>query len=307
MSLDTFDQSLEGFLNQYRVGKSGSKRTEDAYRRDIQRFLTYLREREVTSFERVDKEILLNYVTELRSGSLTGKRISSASFARANSALRSFFKYLHRHEGIANNPTQFLKSTRVKKKLPEFLTFDQIIEILQGYDLTNPIELRNRCLIEVLYACGLRVSEVASIQIKKIDFDEQTMIILGKGSKERMVPFYPKCGRLIKKYMEESRRLYIGDEHGYLFVSQRGKPLTARAVQNIVKEAGERACLPMSLHPHMLRHSFATHLLDNGADLRVVQELLGHENLVTTQIYTHVTVDRLKEVIRQAHPRSQKK
>ncbi|MPN40269.1 Tyrosine recombinase XerC [bioreactor metagenome] len=121
-----------------------------------------------------------------------------------------------------------------------------------------------------------------------------------------MIPFYPKCGRLIEKYMNEARSLWIKEEHGYLFVSQSGKPITPRAVQMILKDAGERIGLSVEVHPHMLRHSFATHMLDNGADLRTVQELLGHENLSTTQIYTHVTVDRLKNVVKQSHPRSKK-
>ncbi len=307
MSLIKFEKSLENFLVQYQIGKSGSKRTEDAYRRDVYRFLIFLDERNVSSFETISKDDILDYVMCLRSGQLTEKKLSSASFARSISALRSFFKYLHRYEGVKNNPTQYLKTTKVKKKLPEFLTFDQVMHVLRSFNLDDPVELRNRCMLEVLYACGLRVSELAELQVSKIDFNQQILVVVGKGNKERMIPFYPKCGRLIQKYMKEARSLWMKENHDVLFISQRGNPITARAIQLILMKAGEDNNLPMKLHPHMLRHSFATHLLDNGADLRVVQELLGHENLVTTQIYTHVSVDRLKEVIQNAHPRSQKK
>ncbi|MFV0479134.1 MAG: site-specific tyrosine recombinase/integron integrase [Anaerorhabdus sp.] len=307
MSQIIFDDSLEGFLNQYQIGKTGSKKTVEAYRRDVNRFLGYLKSQEINSFEDITKDDILSYVMALRSGELTQKRYSTASFARSMSALRSFFKYLHRYEGIKNNPTPYLKASKVKKKLPEFLTYDQIMKVLRSFDLSNPVELRNRCIIEVLYACGLRLSEVTELKVSRIDFEQQTLIILGKGNKERMVPFYPKCGRLILKYLDESRSLWLKKEHDVLFVSQKGTPLSNRAVQMILKETGERNELPMVLHPHMIRHSFATHLLDNGADLRVVQELLGHENLVTTQIYTHVSVDRLKEVVQNAHPRAKGK
>lgn len=299
-----FDKSLDQFLMQYKIGKSGSERTTEAYRRDVQRFLDYLKEREVSSFERITKEDILDYVVALRTGEISGGKPSDASYARAISALRSFFKYLHRHQGLENDPTQYLKATKVKKKLPEFLTFDQMMGILKSFDLQDPVQLRNRCIIELLYACGLRVGELAGLQISRIDFESQTLIVLGKGNKERMVPFYPKCGRVIKKYIIEARNLWVKSSLDVLFVSQQGNPLTERSIQLILKKVGENQNLPMGLHPHMIRHSFATHLLDNGADLRVVQELLGHENLVTTQIYTHVTVDRLKEVIKKSHPRS---
>ncbi|MEA4875110.1 site-specific tyrosine recombinase/integron integrase [Anaerorhabdus sp.] len=306
MQVDSFDRSLDSFLDYIKISKSGSIKTEDAYRRDIGRFLDYLHEEKITSFEKVDKEVMMNYMTLLRSGKITKTKISNTSFARVLSSLRSFYKYLNRYEGIENNPIQYFKSPKSKKSLPNFLTFEQMMNLLRSFDLDDPAQLRNRCIIETIYACGLRISEATSLKINNIHFSQQVLTVVGKGNKERMIPFYPKCGRLIEKYMNEARSLWIKEEHGYLFVSQSGKPITPRAVQMILKDAGERIGLSVEVHPHMLRHSFATHMLDNGADLRTVQELLGHENLSTTQIYTHVTVDRLKNVVKQSHPRSKK-
>lgn len=306
MQVDSFDKSLDSFLDYIKISKSGSIKTEDAYRRDIGRFLDYLHEEKITSFEKVDKEVMMNYMTLLRSGKITKTKISNTSFARVLSSLRSFYKYLNRYEGIENNPIQYFKSPKSKKSLPNFLTFEQMMNLLRSFDLDDPAQLRNRCIIETIYACGLRISEATSLKINNIHFSQQVLTVVGKGNKERMIPFYPKCGRLIEKYMNEARSLWIKEEHGYLFVSQSGKPITPRAVQMILKDAGERIGLSVEVHPHMLRHSFATHMLDNGADLRTVQELLGHENLSTTQIYTHVTVDRLKNVVKQSHPRSKK-
>ncbi|MEG2254540.1 site-specific tyrosine recombinase/integron integrase [Anaerorhabdus sp.] len=306
MQVDSFDRSLDSFLDYIKISKSGSIKTEDAYRRDIGRFLDYLHEEKITSFEKVDKEVMMNYMTLLRSGKITKTKISNTSFARVLSSLRSFYKYLNRYEGIENNPIQYFKSPKSKKSLPNFLTFEQMMNLLRSFDLDDSAQLRNRCIIETIYACGLRISEATSLKINNIHFSQQVLTVVGKGNKERMIPFYPKCGRLIEKYMNEARSLWIKEEHGYLFVSQSGKPITPRAVQMILKDAGERIGLSVEVHPHMLRHSFATHMLDNGADLRTVQELLGHENLSTTQIYTHVTVDRLKNVVKQSHPRSKK-
>lgn len=307
MSMNPLDKSLDSFLAHIQMSRSGSNKTEDAYRRDIQRFINYLHEQNIMSFNDVTKNTMMDYIMILRRGQITTKKISNSTFARVMSSLRSFYKYLNRYENIENNPIQLFKSPKTKQNLPEFLTFTQMQLLLSHFDLTNPVDLRNRCIIETIYACGLRVSEATSINLNNIHLDQQVLIVLGKGNKERMVPFYPRCRQLIQKYMDESRAKFIKTEHNYLFVSQSGKPITPRAIQLILKDAGQKVGLPFDIHPHMLRHSFATHLLDNGADLRVVQELLGHENLGTTQIYTHVTIDRLKDVVKKAHPRSNSK
>ncbi len=305
---DSFERSLDRFLDHIRLSRTGSADTADAYRRDIERFLEYLRENNISSFEKVGKEDISDYVMKLRSGEIGGVPLSNSSYARSLSALKSFYRYLNRSEGISANPVRMFKGTASRRKLPEFLTFEQMETLLDSFDLDDPAGIRDRCIIEVMYACGLRVSECAGLQISKINLKERYLSVLGKESKERMIPFYPRCSQLIELYLAESRPVFMadGEEHGYLFVNRRGKPITARSIQLLCEKSGEAAGLAVHVHPHMIRHSFATHLLDNGADLRIVQELLGHENLSTTQIYTHVTQDRLQKAVDLAHPHSRR-
>lgn len=303
-----FEDSLNHFLEHLQMSRTGSKDTHDAYRRDVSRFLQYLEENNISSFEDVDKMVVSDYVTRLRSGDIGGKPLSNASYARNLSSLRSFYRYLNKFEDVKNNPVRMFKSTKERRKLPEFLSYDQMNAIFDVYDLTNPKEIRDRCIIEVMYACGLRVSECAGLEVARINLQEQFLTVIGKESKERMTPFYKRCGQLIELYLKESRPTFMEGkaEHGKLFVNQQGKPISSRSIQMLCEEGAQRAGIAMHVHPHMIRHSFATHLLDNGADLRIVQELLGHENLSTTQIYTHVTTDRLKKVVAQAHPHAKK-
>lgn len=305
--MENFDRALDRFLAHLKMARTGSEDTQDAYRRDIERFLNYLEEEKITSFEKVTKAIVSDYITKLRSGDIGGKALSNSSYSRNLSALRSFYRYLNKYEGIENNPVRMFHGAQEKRKLPEYLTFEQMETLLNHYDLHKPVDLRNRCIIEVMYACGLRLSECANLEIRKINLEENYLQVLGKESKERMVPFYPRCGQVIRLYLRDSRPSFMKqEEHGYLFVNQNGRKLSTRSIQEICEKGALEAGLTMHIHPHMIRHSFATHLLDNGADLRIVQELLGHENLSTTQIYTHVTTDRLKKVVEAAHPLGKK-
>ena len=301
-----FDETVDRFLNHIRVSRTGSKDTEDAYRRDIERFVGYLEEEKIKSFEQVDKMVISDYVMKLRSGDFGSKPLSNASYARNLSSLRSFYRYLNKYEGVENNPVRTFKGSAPRRKLPEFLTFDQMETLLNSFDLTKPVDIRDRCIIEVMYACGLRVSECAGLQISKIRIPEGYLSVVGKESKERMVPFYNRCAKLIALYLKEARPVFAKERSDILFLNQKGKPMTTRSIQSICEKRATAAGLPVHVHPHMIRHSFATHILDNGADLRVVQELLGHENLSTTQIYTHVTSDRLRQAVDQAHPHAEK-
>ena len=301
-----FDEVLERFLNHVEISRTGSKDTQDAYRRDVSRFLGYLEDEKITSLEKVDKTVISDYVLKLRSGEFGTKELSNASYARNLSSLRSFYRYLNRYEGIENNPVRQFRGSAPRRKLPDFLTFDQMETLLNSFDLNEPVDIRDRCVIEVMYACGLRVSECASLQVSRIRLSEGYLSVIGKESKERMVPFYGRCGKLIELYLKEARPLFKQEPTDILFLSQKGTPLSTRAIQNICSKRAEAAGLSVHVHPHMIRHSFATHLLDNGADLRVVQELLGHENLSTTQIYTHVTGERLRKAVEQAHPHAKK-
>lgn len=284
--------------------RSGSPATADSYGRDLERFAAYLAEKKITDFGQVDKAVMLDYVTLLRSGKITRGKISDSSFSRMLSTLRSFYHYLIRYKGVKVNPTRGLRAPKLNRTIPEFLTFDQMMTLFDSFDLNDPAALRNRAILETMYACGLRVSEVCSLTLAELDLNERILTVTGKGDKQRIVPFYKRLRTLLTRYLRDSRALYLKEEHGFVFVSQRGAPITPRAVQLILAQAGQDAGLNQPLHPHILRHSFATHLLDNGVDLRTVQELLGHSSLSTTQIYTHVTVDRLKQSVDAAHPHS---
>ena len=299
-----YDEMLEGFLHHIALAHTGSEDTQDAYRRDIRGFLVFLQAEGIESPADVTKTEISTYITRLRSGDITGNRLSNASFSRHLSSLRSFYKYLYQYHGIISNPLQGLRGTSARRKLPEFLTFDQMETMLNSFDLSKPSEVRDRCILETMYACGLRVSECAGLKLSRVHLGEHYLSVIGKESKERMVPFYPRAAQLLDVYIKEVRPMYMKEDHDFLFVNQKGKPVSVRMIQMLCESTGEKAGLPVHVHPHMIRHSFATHLLDNGADLRIVQELLGHETLSTTQIYTHVTEDRLRKVVDKAHPHS---
>lgn len=301
------DELVERYLAYLANTKSGSVHTLDGYARDVGRFVCFMENRQLHSPELISKMDVLEYTQMLKSGKLTGKPLSDRSYARNLSSLKSFFKYLNLYEGIENNPVRSFKAQGGGRKIPEFMTLDEIAALLNVFDLENPVELRNRCIIEVMYACGLRLSEVAGLRCDKISFEEEILVVHGKGDKERMVPFYSGCGEIMKKYLNEARPLWNRNSSDAFFLNQKGNALSGRSIETILKQACVKANLPESIHPHVIRHSFATHLLDHGADLRLVQELLGHENLSTTQIYTHVTVDRLSSVVRLNHPYSKKK
>ena len=298
------EQYLDDFLVYIGLKNSGSALTKENYQRDIKRFIKYLIEIDIDNFEDVNKEVMLDYISELRSGIFNdGYIISDRSYARNMSSIKSFYRYLNKVKGIENNPCANIKIKLKNNKLPEFLTFDQMMTLLNSFDIDNYDDLRNRLMIEMIYASGLRISELLKIQIKDIDFQNDELLVIGKGNKARRLPFYPNIKVLIHDYLNKSYN--NGDsERNYLFQNKHGMAYSARYVQLMIKKQALKAGLMMNIYPHMIRHSFATHLLDNGLDLRMVQELLGHQNLSTTQIYTHVTIDRLKNVVEKAHPRS---
>lgn len=294
---------LDQFITYIKIANSGSDKTADAYYRDIKRFIDFLEQNDIHDFKEVDKNIVFEYIEVLRSGKITNVKLNNNSFNRNLSALRSFYHYLNRFMNVENNPFMAFKSTKKAIKLPEFLTFDEIDSMINVLDEDNEDELRDKAIISLLYACGLRLSELTSLHLDNINFIDDYVIVTGKGNKQRLVPFYKECHDILVKYINTVRIKYQkSDDH--VFLNKNGKALSNRYIQKIIDNIALKANINKNVHPHMIRHSFATHLLDNGADLRVVQELLGHENLSTTQIYTHVTIDKLKKVINDAHPRS---
>lgn len=307
--MENYDELLGKFLEAIALKRTGSKDTQDAYRRDLSRFLSWLKEENITSLNDVTTADMSAYLSQLRSGDIGGQPLSNASYDRNLSALKSFYRYVCRYHGIVYNPVQKFHGAKIGRHLPEYLSFDQMEAILDTFDLSDPVGVRNRAMIEVMYACGLRVSECAGLRMDDVHLKEGYLSVIGKESRQRMVPFYPRCAQLLEHYMHTDRLTFMHDqsEHGFVFVSQKGRPISSRAIEMIVEKAGEQADIGMHVHPHMIRHSFATHLVNNGADLRVVQELLGHENLSTTQIYTHVDEARLRKVVETNHPLAQKK
>ncbi|MGL5977855.1 MAG: site-specific tyrosine recombinase/integron integrase [Erysipelotrichaceae bacterium] len=288
---NTMQALLERFLVYKGKQNSGSEHTEQSYRLDITKFIRFLSAQELT-LEAVDRMVLLTYMEQLSSQ----QALKKSTVARHLSSLRSFYKYCNEHEGFQDNPFVYIRNPKVGKKIPDFLFYDEMDLFLSSIACDSPMGLRNRCLFEVLYACGLRVSEVIALQYQDIDFDNRLLRVVGKGAKERIVPFHMGCANYLRKMQRDANSSTV-------FVNHRNQPLTTRGVQYLLDVAVQKAGIQGKYHPHMFRHSFATHLLDNGCDLRSVQALLGHTNLATTQIYTHISQERLKAVYEQAHPR----
>lgn len=298
------EELIQLFLSYIERSNSGSLHTLQAYERDIQDFCVFLKQEGIESFDEADRIVVMNYVAELRSRMGVNGPLKNTSVSRKLSSLRSFYRYLNEYVGIPNNPFLYLKSPKPAKRIPEFLFYDEMETFLTSIDESKEDGIRNRAMFELMYACGLRVSEVVNVTIHDIDLQDGIIRIMGKGSKERLVPFYPLAYEKIQAYLPIREKWMGMEKHNYLFVNQRGKQLTSRGVQYIMEQQAKACDLHIHIHPHMFRHTFATHLLDNGADLRVVQELLGHSSLSTTQIYVHVTQERLKQAYTQAHPRA---
>lgn len=307
MSEDSLDAWIDSFVDFIFLKNSHSENTAESYRRDLEQFAAYLRKEHIASYDEVTYPIVSNYVSQLRYGDAM---LSSRSIARKCSALRSFYSYLEERSVVHDNPFIQLKLGKNKRKLPDFLFVDEIDCLLDSIDLSTEMGIRNRVLLEFIYACGLRVSEARDLQVSAIDFDERFVRILGKGKKERIVPFYDDIGIRLNEYIHTTRQdimLRNNIQHDYVFISMKGEQLTSRGIQYILNEQVKRSGLTNTVHPHTLRHSFATHLLDGGCDLRVVQELLGHSSLSTTQIYVHTTTNKLKESYFKTHPRAKMK
>lgn len=283
---------LDEFLRSISTTHSDSEHTESAYRRDVSQFLDYLGEADIL---KVEKNIAFGFLNDLNQSGLSQRTI-----ARKVSALRSYFKFLQLNYGAQNNPFIGIKVNQRKKSIPQFLMYEQIESLILECE-NDDFGIRNRIIIEILYACGLRVGELEILDVSQINLSRRSIRVLGKGNKEREVYFYESLGELLNLYITVVRpKLLKNKSHTRLIVNNNGSPITSRGIQYILSQIGKAANLKVKLHPHMLRHSFATHLLDNGASLRLVQILLGHESLSTTQIYTHVTMQKLQKAYDEA-------
>lgn len=245
---------------------------------------------------------------EIYIASLASTGLSQASQARKLSSLKSFYKFLTRRNLVEVDPTQTVSIHRKSKKLPEFFYEPEIKKVLDSLSASDKLTVRNKAMFELFYATGMRVSEVSNLTLKQIDFDVQMILVHGKGNKDRYVPFGDYAKACLLRYLNEARRLFNpDDDNHYVFLDNRGHQLTSRGIEYIMRKVFQKGGLSANVHPHELRHTFATQMLNNGADLRSVQELLGHESLSTTQIYTHVTMERLQKDYEKFFPRNKGK
>lgn len=293
------------FLNYLRYERNYSSQTVISYSRDIDKFFRFLSE-EGLDMEEVDQIVIRNFLTdELNSG------VSKRSCKRRLCALRHFYKYMVRREMVKDNPFVFVSSPKTEKTLPKFLYKDQVREILdENKKRDDLLAYRDQAILSTLYYSGIRASELVSLELQSVSLPRRTLRVLGKGSKERIVPISEECKKDIETYMKTTRvELASRNKEGtkVLFLNDHGNKLTTRGLEYILDQIEQKTGSFVGLHPHILRHSFATHLLENGADLRIIQELLGHESLNTTQVYTHVTEESMKETYLAAHPRARKK
>jgi tyrosine recombinase XerC len=278
--------------------------TTDLYgSKNVKGFFTFLKEKGIDSLDKVDRSVLRSYLSYL-----VEQGIVKASIARKLSAIRSFYRYLVREEILPASPIEKAASPKLDKRLPSFLTLDEVERLLNTPDLSTPQGQRDRALLELLYASGLRVSELVSLNLNQINLDTNEIRVWGKGSKERVVLMGKPATEALRNYLRQSRPRLLGEKrNNAIFLNRYGQRIPERRVQKMLEDYAARAGIGKRVHPHMLRHTFATHLLDGGADLRVVQELLGHAQLSSTQIYTHVTKSQARKVYLSAHPMAQEK
>jgi integrase/recombinase XerC len=293
-------QVFKKYIDYLQVERNASPYTVRNYTDALMNFFDYLTGRGIISLRDVNKQTLRDYLSYL-----IEQDLAKSSIARRLSAIRSFYRYLMREEMIAVSPAATTVSPKLDKRLPAFLTIEEVKRLIESPDLSTPQGMRDRALLELLYASGMRISELVSLDVDQVNLNANEIRVWGKGSKERVVLIGAPAHQALTDYLERGRpKLLAGKKSDALFVNRYGSRLPARRVQKILDKYARS--IGKKVHPHMLRHTFATHLLDGGADLKVVQELLGHADLSSTQIYTHVTQGRARKIYLSAHPLARK-
>jgi integrase/recombinase XerD len=291
---------IQEFLIYLQVERGLAENTLVAYKRDLEKFSCYLKEKEKLDLKKVDKNFLAGYFYFLHK-----KGESSASIARQLASLRSFFKFLCLEEYLETNPTVYLETPKLSQKLPRVLSENEVDKLLETPQGIGPLNLRDKAMLELMYATGMRVSELVNLTVQQLNLDLAYVRCLGKGNKERIIPLGSQAAKSLKVYLQKGRpQLVKNPRETALFVNFHGRGITRQGFWKIIKKRAKEAGINKKITPHTLRHSFATHLLANGADLRSVQELLGHADVSTTQIYTHLTKNKLREIYLQTHPRA---
>lgn len=308
MSTDPIAAVVDDFLNQMAVERGAARNTLDSYRRDLGRYQSCLAARAVRAPEAIEVGDVLAFVAELRRGDDYHQPLGHASVNRAMSAVRGLHRYLLREGVTRADPTTAITEVKRSRSLPKALTVTQAIALVESAPGDEPASLRDRALLEFLYGVGARVSESVALDVDDIDLVSAAVLLRGKGGKQRLVPIGRAASEAVAAYLVRARPQFATRGKGgpAVFLNQRGGRISRQGVWTILRSAAQRADIGRPVSPHVLRHSFATHLLEGGADVRTVQELLGHASVTTTAIYTMVTVDRLREVYASTHPRALK-
>ncbi|MBB6452934.1 integrase/recombinase XerC [Salirhabdus euzebyi] len=297
-----FQQYKEDFVEYLQIEKNASPYTVTFYQDDLDSFFLFLKSEGIKDLKEVNYVVIRIFLTKLYD-----KKLSRRSVSRKISSLRTFFRMLERNEVVESNPFVSVSLPKKDNPIPEFLYAEELEKLFTVSDLTTPLGQRNQALLELLYGTGMRVSECTNLKLHSLDFSIGTVLVRGKGNKERYIPFGSYAQEALERYMNDGREKLLKKGNGskdHLFLNARGTELTPRGIRLILNEMVKNSSLTVHVHPHKLRHTFATHLLNEGADLRSVQELLGHENLSSTQIYTHVTKDHLRKIYLNSHPRA---
>ncbi|MCC2686652.1 MAG: recombinase XerC [Paenibacillaceae bacterium] len=290
---------VEQFLRYMSVAKNASVHTINSYANDLRQFADYLQRQEIGEFAAVSYLNVRNYLAELQ-----GQDYAKRSVSRKLSSMRALYAYLVREGLIGTSPFTYIRTPKQEKKLPQFMYVEEVTQLLAAVDPDGPTRKRDAAIMEALYSSGMRVGELVQLDLNSLDLHSGIALVLGKGGKERYVPLGEPAVKAITDYIESERNPSPELKGRPVFLNTRGTRLSDRSVRRIVDKALDAAAFSKNISPHTFRHSFATHMLEAGADLRVVQELLGHVNISTTQIYTHVTRDHLQSVYNRAHPRA---
>ncbi len=292
------DKELHAYLIYMSAEKNYSPLTIGLYKREITEFSGFVKREGLDSWSKVDRPLVRRYLAWLGA-----QKYAKGSIARRMAEVRSFFKFLQRDEYIKENPLRHMASPKTDKLLPEFLSVEETVALLATPDTSTPLGLRDRAILELLYSSGIRVSEIVGLNLGSVDFYQSEVRVWGKGAKERIVLMGQPAQRALETYLRLARGELLGKKtSNALFLNRLGGRFSVRGVQRLLDDSAHKAGLTRNITPHTLRHTFATHILDGGADLRVVQELLGHESLSTTQMYTHVTQSRARKVYLETHP-----
>ena len=289
----------EKFLEKLKYEYNYSDLTINGYDYEITKFLDYLNDNHL-DYKKINLDMIRNYLKYLDS-----LKYKKNSISKNLSSLRSYYKFLTEEKVVLNNPFKNISNPKKDKKLPDFLNYEEINKLFDSADTTTPLGLRNRCILELLYDTGIRVSELVNLKINDIEFDKKIINILGKGKKERIVYYGDYLQEVLDKYINDSRKYLLNNKLSeYLILNNNGSKITTRGVEYIIDKMVNEAAIKHKISPHVLRHTFATHMLNGGADIKSIQQLLGHESLSTTGIYTHITNDVLRQEYLKNHPRS---